>query len=155
MIKVIVSYLFLLSCSYGMECSKSSFDIGNIQITEIYEHYNKTVITKKLHEELKYLKISEKNFKTDMKILEQYISFLNSSVKYLNKANNLNKININHWKKLQDICTYENLTSSTNSLTSAQNMKMTIKQQLERVLKYIKRISVVKKIGNERWGGIK
>ena len=155
MIKVILFYFFFTSFSYGIECNKISFDIGNSQISEVYEYFNQTVISKRFHKLLKSSRIREKNFRNDLKILDRRISFLNKSEKYLNKSNNLNKINIIHWKKLKTICTYENLDSSNNFLTRAINIEETINQQLERVLKYKKRIIFVKNVGNDKWGGNK
>ncbi len=57
MIKVILFYFFFTSFSYGIECNKISFDIGNSQISEVYEYFNQTVISKRFHKLLKSSRI--------------------------------------------------------------------------------------------------
>ncbi len=147
-----VLVLILLNNSlHAVECKPYIFNPAINAINQAVDELVKSSVTPRILQSIKTVHISKKNYKNDMKILNERLSLLHDKKEHALRAKEINEKNLKVWMSLVKNCTGQDKLAAKKVKNDVISLKADIEQRIKTIENYINLIQMGIDIGKKKY----
>ena len=148
---VLVLILLLNNSLHAVECKPYVFKPAINAINQAVDELVKSSVTPKILQSIKTVHVSKKNYKNDMKILNEKLSLLIDKKEHALRAKEINEKNLKVWISLEKNCRGQDKLAAKKVKNDVISLKADIEQRIKTIEHYINLTQMGIDIGRKKY----